>query len=259
MHKSVQLRWIAEAEARSVREIARVQWAQAKPLFGVACAGRTSPVWFDWLRRLATRVAWTVPRAQPFPVDSTIWRKARPSAALKNSSTEMDLDRVLVTILITDIVDSTKIVAEMGDRHWRMLLDRHDDATRRQIKRFGGREVSNRGDGFLAMFDSPARAVRCAATIAETIGPLGISVRSGIHVGEIHIKRDEISGIAVHIAARIAAIAHPGGALVSKTVRDLVTGSGLVFEDRGMHQLRGLPEEIHLYAMSSDPVNSSII
>jgi class 3 adenylate cyclase len=109
---------------------------------------------------------------------------------LRNSSTEVDCDRVLATVLITDIVDSTKRVAEIGDRHWRALLDRHDAATRYQVKRFGGRGVRNRGDGFLAIFDSPARAVRCAAAIAETIAPLGISVRSGIHVGKTHLKRD---------------------------------------------------------------------
>jgi class 3 adenylate cyclase len=161
----------------------------------------------------------------------------------------MDCDRVLVAVLITDIVDSTKRVAEMGDRDWRVLLDRHGHATRFQIKRFGGREVGNRGDGFVSIFDSPGRAVRCAVAIGDTIAPLGILVRSGIHFGEVHLKRAEISGIAVHIAARIAATARPGEAFVSKTVCDLVAGSGLVFEDRGIHQLRGLPEEIHLYAM----------
>jgi class 3 adenylate cyclase len=247
MHKSVQLRWIAEAEARSVREFARLQRTESELRGSVACTG-TSPVWFDWLRRMVPKGAWPVPGARSFPAGMAIW-KARSGATSRNPTTEADSDRVLVTVLITDIVDSTKRVAEMGDRPWRALLDRHDDATRNQIKRFGGREVSNRGDGFLAIFDGPARAVRCAAAIAETIAPLGISVRSGIHVGEIHLKRDEISGIAVHIAARIATIARPGEAFVSKTVCDLVTGSGLVFEDRGIHQLRGLPEEIHLYAM----------
>jgi len=161
----------------------------------------------------------------------------------------MDHDRVLVAILITDIVDSTKRVAEIGDRDWRVLLDRHDHATRYHIERFGGREVGNHGDGFVSIFDSPARAVRCALAICDTIAPLGILVRSGIHVGELYLRGEEVSGIAVHIAARIAAAAHPGEAFVSKTVRDLVAGSGLVLEDRGIHQLRGLPEEIRLYAM----------
>jgi class 3 adenylate cyclase len=174
--------------------------------------------------------------------------KARPSAALRDSSVEADWDRILLTVLITDIVNSTRWAAEIGDRHWSALLDRHDDATRYQIGQFNGIGVQNRGDGFLAMFDSPARAVRCAAAIAQMIAPLGISVRSGIHTGEIHLKRNQISGIAVHVAARIAAIAQPGEACLSKTVRDLVTGSGLVFEDRGIHLLRGVPEEIQLYA-----------
>ncbi len=114
-----------------------------------------------------------------------------------------------------------------------------------------GREVGNRGDGFVGIFDSPARALRCAAAIGDTIASLGILVRSGIHVGEVYLKSEEISGIAVHVTARIAATARPGEAIVSKTVRDLVVGSGLAFEDRGIHQLRGLPEEIHLYAMNA--------
>jgi class 3 adenylate cyclase len=161
---------------------------------------------------------------------------------------KVNYDRVLLAILITDIVDSTKWAAEVGDHDWRALLDRHHDATQYQIKRFGGREVGNRGDGFVGIFNSPSRAVRCASAIADTIAPLGLSLRSGIHAGEVHLTGGEISGIAVHIAARIAAAAHPGEACVSRTVRDLVVGSGLVFEDRGTHRLRGLPEEIHLYA-----------
>jgi class 3 adenylate cyclase len=192
-------------------------------------------------------VAQTVAKAQSFPANREVRLKARSSVVLRASSAEVDWDRVLLTVLITDIVNSTKLVAEMGDRHWRAVLDRHDDVTRYQIRRFDGIGVNNRGDGFLAMFDSPARAVRCAAAIAQTIAPLGISVHSGIHAGEIHLKRDQISGIAVHVAARIAAIAQPGETFVSKTVRDLVTGSGLVFEDRGIHLLRGVPEEIQLY------------
>jgi class 3 adenylate cyclase len=181
---------------------------------------------------------------------------------LRPSSTEVEYDRVLVAVLITDIVDSTKRVAEIGDRDWRVLLDRHDDAIRYQIERFGGREVGNHGDGFVSIFDSPARAVHCTAAIGDTIAPLGILVRGGIHVGELYLKGEKISGIAVHIAARIAAAAHPGEAFVSKTVRDLVAGSGLVFEDRGIHQLRGLSKEIRLYAMravSAPPTPASSI
>lgn len=226
MDNSAPLRWIAEAEARSVREIARLQRAESQPHDSAISKAKTVSAWFDRLRGLVPRAAGNLP-------------------------TEVDRDRVLVTVLITDIVDSTKLVAEIGDQHWRALLDRHDAAARRQIKRFGGREVDNRGDGFLVTFDSPARAVRCAAAVAEATALLGIAVRTGIHVGEIHRKRDEISGLAVHVAARIAAIARPGEAFVSKTVRDLVAGSGLAFEDRGIHQLRGLPEEIQLYAMTA--------
>jgi class 3 adenylate cyclase len=162
---------------------------------------------------------------------------------------DYDRDRVLVAVLITDIVDSTRWAAEVGDHNWRVLLDRHHDATRSQIKRFGGREVGNRGDGFVGIFDSPSRAVRCVSAIVDTIAPLGLLLRSGVHAGEVHLKNGEISGIVVHIAARIAATAHPGEACVSRTVRDLMAGSGLVFEDRGIHRLRNLPEEIHLYAI----------
>jgi class 3 adenylate cyclase len=223
MKDSIPLRWVAEAEARSVLDIARLRRSDSQSLDKSARLGRGRSSWLFWLGRFAPRPAW------------------HPSA---------DPDRILVTILITDIVDSTRLVAAVGDRHWRGLLDRHDDAARRLIRRFGGKEINNRGDGFLATFDTPARAVRCAAAIAEAIAPLGISVRSGVHVGEIQLKRTEISGIAVHIAARIAAMAHPGEAFVSKTVRDLVVGSGLAFEDRGVHQLRGVPEEMHLYAFA---------
>jgi class 3 adenylate cyclase len=162
-------------------------------------------------------------------------------------SSEAELDRVLATVMFTDIVDSTKRAAELGDREWCALLDRHDEAVRQQLARFRGHEVKNLGDGFLATFDGPARAVRCAAAISESVRPLGISVRSGLHTGEIELKRDDISGIAVHIAARVAAEAEAGETVVSNTVRDLVAGSGLRFEDRGVHTLKGLPEEVRLY------------
>jgi len=248
MRKSIPLRWIEEAEARSVREHAELHRAESEPHINIAFT-TIRPTWFDWLRELPRILCRTVTLGRSSLLDSTIWVKGLSPTALRLSSIEVDYDRVLVAVLITDIVDSTKRVAEMGDRDWRVLLDQHDDATRYQIKRFGGREVGNHGDGFVGIFDSPARAVRCAAAIGDTIAPLGILVRSGIHVGEVFLKREEISGITVHIAARIAATAHPGEAFVSKTVRDLVAGSGLVFEDRGIHQLRGLPEEIHLFAM----------
>ncbi|HEV2187435.1 MAG TPA: adenylate/guanylate cyclase domain-containing protein [Stellaceae bacterium] len=159
----------------------------------------------------------------------------------------IDDDRVLATVLFTDIVESTKRASQLGDRQWRALLDRHDQVVRHRIAHFRGHEVKNLGDGFLATFDGPARATRCAASIAQGVRTLGIAVRSGLHAGEIDRKGDDIGGIAVHIAARLAAAAAPGEALVSSTVRDLVAGSDLRFEDRGYHALRGLPEAVHLY------------
>lgn len=168
---------------------------------------------------------------------------------LTGSLHEVEPDRVLATVLFTDIVDSTKRAAELGDRAWRSLLDRHDEAVRTQLARFRGHEVKNLGDGFLATFDGPARAVRCASAISEMMQPLGIGVRSGLHTGEIDLNRDDIGGIAVHIAARVADKAAAGETLVSSTVRDLVAGSGLRFGDSGLHELRGLPEAVHLYTV----------
>ena len=166
---------------------------------------------------------------------------------LTGSRGEVEIDRVLATVMFTDIVDSTRRAAELGDRQWRTLLDRHDETVRQQLARFRGNEVKNLGDGFMATFDGPARAVRCAAAISESVRPLGIAVRSGLHTGEIELKRGDIAGIAVHTAARVAAEAEAGETVVSSTVRDLVAGSGLRFEDRGTHALKGLPEEVHLY------------
>jgi class 3 adenylate cyclase len=167
---------------------------------------------------------------------------------LTGSRSEPVLDRVLATVMFTDIVDSTRRAAELGDRQWRTLLDRHDDTVRQQLDRFRGQEVKNLGDGFLATFDGPARAVRCASSICELVRPLGIAVRSGLHTGEVELKRDDVAGIAVHIAARVAAEAEAGETVVSSTVRDLVAGSGLNFQDRGIHELKGLPEALHLYS-----------
>jgi len=166
-------------------------------------------------------------------------------------TSEVDVDRILATVMFTDIVDSTKRAAELGDRQWRALLDRYDEVVRHQIARFRGHEVKNLGDGFMATFDGPARAVRCAAAISEAVRPLAMSVRSGLHTGEIEIKREDIAGIAVHIAARVASAAGPGETVVSSTVRDLVAGSGLRFQDRGVHPLKGIPEAVHLYCVLS--------
>lgn len=161
---------------------------------------------------------------------------------------DAEQDRVLATVMFTDIVDSTKRAAVLGDRMWRALLDRHDEIVRQQLSRFRGREVKHTGDGFLATFDGPARGVRCASAIADTMQPLGLEVRGGFHTGEIELKGDDIGGIAVNIAARVAAMARPNETLVSSTVRDLVAGSGLRFDDRGFHELKGIPEQVHLYS-----------
>jgi class 3 adenylate cyclase len=160
-------------------------------------------------------------------------------------------DRVLATVLFTDIVDSTRRAAEMGDRDWHALLDAHDAVVRSQLARFRGREVNTSGDGFLAMFDGPQRAIRCAMAIRDAVQTLGIEVRAGLHTGECEVRGDDIGGIGVHIGARVSALAGPNDVLVSSTLRDLVIGSGIEFEDRGAHQLKGVPGEWHLFAVAS--------
>jgi pimeloyl-ACP methyl ester carboxylesterase len=161
-------------------------------------------------------------------------------------------DRVLATVLFTDIVGSTERALELGDRRWRDLLSAHDAAVRRELERFRGREIDTAGDGFLATFDGPARAVRCAAAIGEVVRDLGLEVRAGVHTGECELDDGKVRGIAVHTGARIAALAGPGEVLASSTVKDLVSGSGLEFEDRGQHELKGVPGEWRLYAVVGD-------
>jgi class 3 adenylate cyclase/esterase/lipase len=190
-----------------------------------------------------------LPGADHVPFDITDRLVDEIEEFLTGSRGKVEADRVLATVLFTDIVESTKRAFELGDREWGALLDRHDAAVRQQIGRFRGREVKTTGDGFLATFDGPTRAVRCASAISQTVQLLGITVRNGLHIGEIELKEDDIGGIAVNIAARIVAMAGPGETLVSSTVRDLVAGSGLRFEDRGFHLLRGLPEEAHLFSV----------
>jgi class 3 adenylate cyclase len=170
---------------------------------------------------------------------------------LTGERAEVADDRVLATVLFTDIVDSTRRAAEMGDRDWRALLDAHDAVVRSQLVRFRGREVNTSGDGFLAMFDGPQRAIRCAMAIRDAVQALGIEVRAGLHTGEVEVRGDDIGGIAVHIGARVSALAGPNDVLVSSTLRDLVIGSGLEFEDRGAHQLKGVPGEWHISAVAS--------
>jgi class 3 adenylate cyclase len=164
-----------------------------------------------------------------------------------------DPDRVLATVLFTDIVGSTERAAALGDRTWKMLLDRHHSAIREQLERWRGREVDTAGDGFLATFDGPARAVRCAAAIVEVVRDLGLAVRAGVHTGEVDLDDRGVSGITVHIGSRVAAIAAPGEVLVSRTVVDLVAGSGITFADRGEHPLKGIPDVWRLFAVEQGP------
>ena len=158
-------------------------------------------------------------------------------------------ERVLATVLFTDIVDSTAQAVQLGDRAWRELLQRHHAAIRRQLARFRGRELDNAGDGFFASFDGPARAIRCASAIAETVKELGLEVRLGLHTGECEVIDGKVGGIAVHIGARVAAQAQPGEVLVSSTVKDLVAGSGIQFRERGVTRLKGVPGEWRVYAV----------
>jgi pimeloyl-ACP methyl ester carboxylesterase len=166
------------------------------------------------------------------------------------SDDEDTFDRVLGTVLFTDIVDSTAQAAAMGDRRWRELREQHDRVTRAQIARYRGREVKTLGDGFLAVFDGPARGVRCARSVCAATGRLGIELRAGLHTGEIEHDGDDVRGLAVAIGARVGALAGPGQVLVSSTVKDLVLGSGLRFDDRGEHELKGVPEPWHLFALA---------
>jgi class 3 adenylate cyclase/predicted alpha/beta hydrolase len=169
---------------------------------------------------------------------------------ITGSVSAADSERVLATVLFTDIVGSTTRAEQIGDRRWRDLLDAHDTYVRRELARYRGNEVKSLGDGFLATFDGPARAVRCACAIAEAVHPLNIHVRCGLHTGEIEIAGDDVQGIAVHIASRVSALAAADEILVSRTVKDLVAGSGLRFEERGRHALKGLTEPMELYAAS---------
>jgi class 3 adenylate cyclase len=160
-------------------------------------------------------------------------------------------DRVLATVLFSDIVGSTERAAALGDRRWRELLDLHDAVVRREVDSHRGKLVKSTGDGVLATFDGPARAVTCGCEIRDGVRPLGIGVRVGLHTGEIEMRGEDIGGIGVHIGARIAALAEPSEVLVSRTLTDLVAGSGITFEDRGGHQLRGVPGTWQLFAVSN--------
>jgi pimeloyl-ACP methyl ester carboxylesterase len=160
-------------------------------------------------------------------------------------------DRVLATVLFTDIVDSTGSAARLGDQRWRELLEGHRKGVRGALARHGGREVKTLGDGFLVSFDGPARGIRCAREIVASSGKLGLQVRAGLHTGECEVMGDDLGGIAIHIAARVSALAEPSEVLVSRTVKDLVAGSGIEFTDRGVHELRGVPDRWDLHAVES--------
>jgi class 3 adenylate cyclase len=157
-------------------------------------------------------------------------------------------ERVLATVLFTDLVGSTEHAGELGDKRWRELLERHHQAVRSELKRFSGREIDTAGDGFLAAFDGPARAIRCAKAVVSAVDELGLEVRAGVHTGECEVLGEKLAGVAVHVGARVAAQAGPGEVLVSSTVRDLIAGSGIELEDRGLYAFKGIDEERRLYA-----------
>jgi DNA-binding NarL/FixJ family response regulator len=163
-----------------------------------------------------------------------------------------DPDRILATVMFSDIVASTERAAQIGDRRWREVLDRHDELVREQLAGHGGQEINTTGDGFLALFDAPARAIRCAVAIRDRLGAFGIDVRIGLHSGEVELRGNDVGGIAVHIGARVTASAAAGDILVSSTVRDLVAGSGIGFLDRDEHVLKGVPGRWRLFAVA-DP------
>jgi class 3 adenylate cyclase len=169
---------------------------------------------------------------------------AEPGAATPRIA---ESQRMLATVLFTDIVDSTSRASELGDVSWRKLLQAHDATARREIARFRGSEVKSTGDGFLILFDGPARAIHCAQAITESMVPLGIKVRAGLHTGEVERTQTDVLGIAVHIAARVMDEAAAGEVMISRTVKDLVAGSGIKFEDTGEHSLKGLDEKWQLY------------
>jgi class 3 adenylate cyclase len=187
--------------------------------------------------------------------DHVPWAKDQGSvlglteAFLDGVRDDADLGRVVATVLFTDIVGSTERAATLGDRGWSELLEAHHRMVRGQLARFRGHEVDTAGDGFLATFDGPARAIRCACAISTAVAELGLAVRAGLHTGECELAEGEVRGVSVHIGARVQALAAPGEVLVSSTVKELVAGSGFEFADRGTHELRGVPGEWHLHAV----------
>jgi class 3 adenylate cyclase len=166
---------------------------------------------------------------------------------------EAELDRVLATVLFTDIVGSTEKIAKLGDAGWRSVVESHHATVRALLARYRGTEIDTAGDGFFASFDGPARAVRCAEAAVAAVAPHGIEIRAGVHTGEVETIAGKVGGLAVAIGARVGALARPSEVLVSQTVKDLVAGAGLVFEDRGRHELKGIPGEWRVYAVAPLP------
>jgi class 3 adenylate cyclase/alpha-beta hydrolase superfamily lysophospholipase len=183
--------------------------------------------------------------------DTRPWLAAVEAFVESVQGRDLDADRVLATVMFTDIVGSTDKATALGDRGWRELVDHHHAAIRRELARFRGREIDTAGDGFFAAFDGPARAIRCAAAVREAVAGLGLELRVGLHAGECERAGKGLRGLAIHIGARVAAAAAPGEVLVTSTVRDLVAGSGLAFEDAGRQSLKGVPEEWQLYRVAS--------
>jgi class 3 adenylate cyclase len=206
---------------------------------------------------LGREVAELIPRARmiEYPGEDTFaWADGNPAIDdveefLTGRRGPSEIDRVLATVMFTDIVGSTEFASQLGDGRWRALLGEHNALVRYQLERWRGHEIKTIGDGFLATFDGPARAVQCAASIVDAVRALGLEIRAGLHTGECELLGNDVAGIAVHIGARVMANAGPGEVLASSTVKDLVVGSGLRFGDRGMHALRGVPDEWHLYAL----------
>ena len=187
----------------------------------------------------------------PWVPDPREWVEEMRGFITGERRAHVDVDRVLATVLFTDIVGSTEQARTLGDQKWRALLDRHDAAVRRELGNYGGVEVKTTGDGFLATFDSPSRAVRAALAICEAAAATGVTVRAGLHTGEVERRGNDVAGIGVHVGARVAALAGPSEVLTSATVRDLVLGSEFTFEDRGRHTLKGLDGEFQILAASA--------
>ncbi len=207
-----------------------------------------------WGRYLAERIAGA--EFRELPGRDQLFFMTNPSPILEELQEFLTgvreapvLDRILATILFTDIVGSTEQLAALGDRKWRDRILRHHSLVRRELARFRGHEIDTAGDGFLASFDGPARGIQCAVAIRESVRLLALEIRAGVHVGECELVGDRIGGIAVHTASRVMSLGNPGEILVSRTVRELVAGSGLLFEDRGSHVLKGIPEPLQLFAL----------